>query len=142
MFLMGGIGPMMGQSNVFFRYWPEKIQPVIDRYQGETRRLFHVLDTHLADKEFLAGDYSIADIANWAWVHTHNWSGVSLDGMPHLYRWVHDIGARSEVDKGIKVPIDIRRALREEDADSAEEFARNARSMVETGHDDDEDDKP
>ena len=76
MFQMGGVGPMMGQANVFFRYFPEKIQPAIDRYQNEVRRLFEVLDTQLADNEFLAGDYSIADMANWAWVRTHNWSGV------------------------------------------------------------------
>ena len=66
----------MGQANVFFRYLPEKIQPAIDRYQGEVRRLFEVLDARLADNEYLAGDYSIADIANWAWVRTHKWSGV------------------------------------------------------------------
>ena len=65
MFQMGGVGPMMGQANVFFRYWPEKLQPVIDRYQGETRRLFGVLEGQLAQHEYLAGDYSIADIAHW-----------------------------------------------------------------------------
>ncbi len=66
MFQMGEIGPMQGQANVFHRYFPEKIQSVIDRYQNETRRLFEVLDTQLADNEFLCGEYSIADIANWA----------------------------------------------------------------------------
>jgi len=76
MFQMGGIGPMMGQANVFFRYFPEKIQPAIDRYQGESKRLFRVLDGHLKDHEYLAGDYSIADIANWAWVRTT--SGAAL----------------------------------------------------------------
>ncbi len=75
MFQMGGIGPMMGQANVFFRYFPEKIQPAIDRYQGEMRRLFGVLDARLAEHEYLAGDYSIADIANWAWVRTHKLVG-------------------------------------------------------------------
>ena len=58
-------GPMMGQANVFFRYFPEKLQPAIDRYQNECRRLFQVVDGHLADKEWLAGDFSIAYIANW-----------------------------------------------------------------------------
>ena len=62
MFQMGGIGPMMGQANVFFRYFPEKIQPAIDRYQNESRRLFEVLNTHLADNEWLAGEYSIAEL--------------------------------------------------------------------------------
>ena len=71
MFQMGGIGPMMGQANVFFRYFPEKIQPAIDRYQNESRRLFEVLNTSLKDKEWLVEDFSIADIANWCWVRTH-----------------------------------------------------------------------
>jgi GST-like protein len=84
MFQMGGIGPMMGQANVFFRYFPEKITPAIDRYQGECKRLFRVLDGHLKEHEFLAGDYSIADIANWAWVRTHRWSGVDIDELPQL----------------------------------------------------------
>ena len=76
MFQMGGIGPMMGQANVFFRYFPEKIQPAIDRYQNESRRLFEVLDTQLQKTEWLAGEYSLADIANWSWVRIHGWSGV------------------------------------------------------------------
>ena len=79
MFQMAGIGPMMGQANVFYRYFPEKLQPAIDRYHGEVRRLFGVLDGRLADHEYLAGDYSIADIANWAWVRGHDWSGVPID---------------------------------------------------------------
>ena len=64
MFQMGGIGPMMGQANVFYRYFPEKLQLAIDRYQNETRRLFEVLDVALQDREWLADDFSIADIAN------------------------------------------------------------------------------
>jgi len=81
MFQMGGVGPMMGQANVFYRYFPERIQAVTERYQNECRRLFTVLDTHLADHQWLANDYSIADIANWCWVRTYKWSGVSLDGV-------------------------------------------------------------
>jgi phenylacetaldehyde dehydrogenase len=76
MFQMGGVGPMMGQANVFTRYFPEQLPSVIERYRREGRRLFEVLDGHLADREFLAGDYSIADIANWSWVHTHQWPGI------------------------------------------------------------------
>src|SRR3546814_12917755 len=80
MFQMGGIGPMMGQANVFYRYLPEKIPTAIDRYRNECRRLFAVLDTRLADVEWLAGaEYSIADIANWCWVRPYKWSGVSID---------------------------------------------------------------
>jgi glutathione S-transferase/GST-like protein len=132
MFQMGGVGPMMGQANVFFRYFPEKIQPAIDRYQGETKRLFRVLDTQLASREYLAGDYSIADIANWAWVRTHKWSGVAIDDLPHLKRWVDQIRARPAVQRGIEQPpssVDVRSG----DSEAARKFAEEARKMVETG---------
>lgn len=104
MFQMGGIGPMQGQANVFFRYAPEKIPYAIDRYQRETRRLYEVLNTQLEDKPFLVGEYSIADIANWCWVYCHDWAGVSLEGLPHLERWLDDIGSRPAVKKGIVIP--------------------------------------
>ena len=93
MFQMGGVGPMMGQANAFFRYFPEKIQPAIDRYQNESRRLFEVLDGQLARNEWLAGDYSLADIANFSWVRIHGWSGVSVEGLDHLQRWMAAIAA-------------------------------------------------
>ena len=132
MFQMGGIGPMMGQANVFFRYMPEKIQIAIDRYQGESKRLFRVLDGHLEHHEFLAGDYSIADIANWAWVRTHRWSGVEVDDLPHLKRWLDAIRARPAVQQGILMPpskIDLQR-----DGDAvAQKFSEEARKMVEVG---------
>ena len=102
MFQMGGIGPMMGQANVFYRYFPEKLQPAIDRYQNESRRLFEVLDGQLARSEYLAGDYSIADMANWAWVRTHNWSGVSTDGLDNLSRWMTAIGERPGARAGVR----------------------------------------
>ncbi|MBN8455227.1 glutathione S-transferase N-terminal domain-containing protein [Accumulibacter sp.] len=131
MFQMGGIGPMMGQANVFFRYLPEKIQPAIDRYQGECRRLFQVLDGHLRDNEFLAGDYSIADIANWAWVRTHRWSGIEIDDLPHLRRWLNQIRARPAVQKGITTPPS---ALdRDASDDEARKFVEGARQMVDMG---------
>ena len=104
MFQMGGVGPMMGQANVFTRYFPEQLPSVIERYRRESRRLFEVLDGRLADNEWLAGDYSIADIANWSWVHTHEWPGVSVDGLPHLQRWIDAIAARPAVRKGIMTP--------------------------------------
>jgi glutathione S-transferase/GST-like protein len=132
MFQMGGIGPMMGQANVFFRYFPEKIQPAIDRYQGESRRLFRVLDGHLKDHEYLAGDYSIADIANWAWVRTHRWSGVEVDDLPHLKRWLEAIRLRPAVLRGIEAPpskIDLRR----DGEDKARAYSEKARTMVEMG---------
>jgi glutathione S-transferase/GST-like protein len=104
MFQMGGVGPMMGQANVFTRYFPEQLPSVIDRYRRESRRLFEVLDGHLASHEWLAGDYSIADIANWSWVHTHEWPGVSIEGLPHLQRWLAAIAARPAVRKGVATP--------------------------------------
>ncbi len=130
MFQMGGIGPMMGQANVFYRYFPEKIQPAIDRYQTEGRRLFEVLDGHLAENEYLAGDYSIADMANWAWVRTHNWSGVSIEGLDNLSRWIGTIVERPGAQRGVKVPVDIAELMDAKRQEDAEEFSRNARSMV------------
>jgi len=131
MFQMGGIGPMMGQANVFFRYFPEKIQPAIDRYQGESKRLFRVLDGHLKDHEFLAGDYSIADIANWAWVRTHKWSGVGVEDLPHLQRWLNAIRARPAVQRGLLNPPSARDLTQDEE--TARRFVEQARTMVETG---------
>jgi GSH-dependent disulfide-bond oxidoreductase len=132
MFQMGGIGPMMGQANVFYRYFPEKIQPAIDRYQGESKRLFRVLDGHLKNHEYVAGDYSIADIANWAWVRTHRWSGVDVDDLPHLQRWLAAIRARPAVQKGIEMPPSKMDLTRDGEA-KAKEFSEQARTMVEMG---------
>lgn len=129
MFQMAGIGPMMGQANVFSRYWPDKIQSVIDRYQGETARLFGVLDARLGDHEFLAGDYSIADIANWCWVRTHKWSGVDIEPFPNLSRWLDVIRARPAVEAGIQVPL-VRPIATAEDEKI---FAEHARKIVQTG---------
>lgn len=128
MFQMGGVGPMMGQANVFFRYFPEKIQPAIDRYQNETRRLFEVLDTHLANHQWLAGDYSIADIANWCWVRTYKWSGVSIDGLVHLQRWLEAMQQQPGMAKGLEVPFSLGNLL--EDEQEAENFANNARNIL------------
>ena len=104
MFQMGGLGPMMGQANVFARYFPERIEPAIDRYRRESRRLLEVLDSRLADHEYLAGDYSIADIATFCWARTHEWPGVSIDGLDHLGRWLDAIGSRPAVQRGLQKP--------------------------------------
>lgn len=129
MFQMGGIGPMMGQANVFHRYFPEKIQPAIDRYQRECRRLFEVLERGLTDHEYLAGDYSIADIANWCWVRTHKWSGVEVEGLPNLQAWMERLAERPACQKGTKVPFDMAK-LRQGDGKGAEKFAKDALKMV------------
>lgn len=104
MFQMGGVGPMMGQANVFYRYFPEKIPAAIERYQKEVRRLFEVLDGHLAHHEYLADEYSIADIATWPWVRIHDWSGISIEGLVHLQAWMARMEARPACQKGITIP--------------------------------------
>ena len=128
MFQMGGIGPMMGQANVFYRYFPEKLQPAIDRYQNEGRRLFEVLDKQLNDNEWLAGDYSIADIANWCWVRTHKWSGISTEGLENLERWKNAMYEQPGMQAGIKVPVKVESLLKSEK--DAKAFAKDAAKMV------------
>ena len=127
MFQMGGLGPMMGQANVFFRYFPEKIPAAIGRYQNEGRRLLGVLDGHLADNEFLAGDYSIADIANYSWARTHEWSGIELDGMDNLQRWKKAIDARPAVIKGLDVPEPRKTKMSKAEE---EKFKKGARKIL------------
>lgn len=126
MFQMAGVGPMMGQANVFYRYAPEKIPYAIERYQREVRRLFGVLDKRLAENEYLAGDYSIADIAHWTWVRGHGWSGVGIDGLDNLARWLAQVGERPAVMKGGDIPPRIR----VEDESTQKEAVDSARRML------------
>ena len=108
MFQMGGVGPMQGQANVFFRYWPEKYQPAIDRYQKETRRLYGVLDARLEGRDYLCGpgrgEYTIADIIMFPWPNIAAWAGVATDDLPNLDRWLKSIRARPAVQRGLAVP--------------------------------------
>ena len=83
---------------------PRSMPYAIERYQRECRRLFEVLDNQLKDHEYLAGEYSIADIANWSWVHGYKWSGVSIEGLDHLARWIDKVGARPAVKRGKDIP--------------------------------------
>ena len=122
MFQMGGVGPMMGQANVFYRYFSEKIPSVISRYQNEGRRLFTVLDTQLKGREFLCDEYSIADIANWPWVRIYEWSGISIDGLDNLKKWIDMMAARPACERGIKIP--------ERPKVSADEAAKAVDSIV------------
>jgi GST-like protein len=116
MFQMSGVGPMMGQANVFLRYFPEKIPAAIERYQREVTRLFGVLDRQLASHEYIAGEYSIADIALWPWVSGYEWSGVSVAEFASLQRWLSLVGARPAVQAGRDVPIKRDRAAEIEQA--------------------------
>jgi len=129
MFQMGGIGPMMGQANVFFRYWPgDPIKPAIERYQNEGRRLFEVMETRLKDNEYLADDYSIADIANWCWVRTHRWSGIKTEGLDGLERWMKMMDERPACKKGVAVPIDIVELMKKQK--SEKEFKETGSKII------------
>lgn len=104
MFQMGSIGPMQGQAVVFERYFDEDVPAARKRYKNETRRLYEVLNRRLAEAEYLAGEYGIADIANWSWVKTHRWARIPVDGLDHLQRWIDAIAARPAVQRGIELP--------------------------------------
>ena len=124
MFQMGGVGPMQGQANVFFRYAPEKIPFAIERYQKETRRLYEVLDRRLGEAEYLAGEYGIADMATWPWVTLYGWAGLSLDGLPNLQRWMKQVGERPAVVRGRAIPTMPGAGKLEERADAVTDSAR------------------
>jgi GST-like protein len=104
MFQMGHVGPMMGQCHHFRRFAPEQIPYAVDRYTNETRRLYGVIDKRATESEFLAGDYSIADIATFPWIARHEWQGIELEEFPNLKRWYDAIWARPPVQKGYAVP--------------------------------------
>ena len=108
MFQMGGVGPMQGQANVFFRYFPEKIQPAIDRYQNETKRLYTVLDTQLEGRDFICDDLSIADFATFPWVNIHEWSGVGIHDLKNLSLWIDRCKERLGFQAGLNVPMRVR----------------------------------
>jgi GST-like protein len=104
MFQMGGVGPMFGQTHHFLRAAPEKVPYAIERYTKETRRLYGVLEGRLKSQAYLAGDYSIADMATYPWVARHEWHLVELKDFPGVERWYDAIGARPAVAKGMAVP--------------------------------------
>jgi GST-like protein len=104
MFQMGGVGPMFGQTHHFRRFAPEPVPYAIERYTKETQRLYGVLDKRLGEAEYLAGEYSIADIATYPWTARHEWQGVSLDDYPNVKRWFAAIGERPAVQRGMAVP--------------------------------------
>ncbi|HWA13276.1 MAG TPA: glutathione S-transferase N-terminal domain-containing protein [Burkholderiales bacterium] len=104
MFQMGGVGPMFGQVHHFLRAAPEPVPYAIERYTRETRRLYGVMDAHLARREWLGSEYSVADIATYPWVARHEWHKVELADFPNVKRWYDTIGARPAVQRGMKVP--------------------------------------
>jgi GSH-dependent disulfide-bond oxidoreductase len=106
MFQMGGVGPMFGQTHHFHRFAKEKIPYAIDRYVGETKRLYGVMDQQLGKRAYLAGDYSIADVATFPWVARWTWHGLEggLKDFPNVTRWYDAIRARPAVQRGYNVP--------------------------------------
>lgn len=104
---MGGLGPMAGQNHHFSLYAPEKIPYAIERYTKETTRLYSVLDKHLADKEFIAGDYSIADMACYPWIVPYAQQGQNLDDFPALKRWFNTISARPAVQRAYALANEV-----------------------------------
>jgi GST-like protein len=105
MFQMGGFGPMLGQTHHFRRFAPEQIPYAIERYTKETKRLYGVLDKRLAEAEYVAGAYSIADMALYPWTQRADWQGVDLAAeFPNVQRWCNAIAARPQVQKGMSVP--------------------------------------
>ena len=109
MFQMGGIGPMLGQAHHFRQYAPEPLPYAIDRYTNETGRLYGVMDRRLGDSEYLAGDYSIADIACFPWIRSYERQGQKLEDFANVKRWFDAIGDRPAVRNGLQVLADRRR---------------------------------
>ena len=104
MFQVGGIGPMQGQATAFERYIGEDVPLARTRYKNETRRLYEVLNLRLKDRPYLAGEYSIADIANFCWVRTHRWARIPVDGLDHLQAWIEGVSKRPAVERGVLIP--------------------------------------
>ena len=105
MLQMGGVGPMLGQAHHFLKYNMGKAPYAETRYAAEAQRLYQVLDRRLAEREFLAGRYSIADMATWPWISRYEWQNIDLSAYPNLLRWYLQIAARAAVQRGYDVPF-------------------------------------
>ncbi len=115
MFQMSAVGPMQGQLNVFLKYAPEKIPYAINRYERETERIYSVLDARLSQTEYLAGEYSIADIATWPWINAYDWAQIDLSNFANLSRWHAEVGKRPAVIKGNAIPANAREGETEQE---------------------------
>ncbi len=122
MFQMGGIGPMLGQAHHFRLYAPEKIEYAFNRYTNEASRLYRVVDTRLAEVEYLAGDYSIADMATYPWLRYHENQGQKLEDYPHLKRWYDALSERPAVQRGL--------AVLQEESRSPQQMDRQAKTLL------------
>jgi GST-like protein len=108
MWQMSGLGPMLGQAHHFRAYAPETIPYAVDRYTNEANRLYGVLDKQLEGKEYIAGDFSIADIACWPWIVPHERQGQKLEDTPHLHRWFQRMQSRPAVRRGLELGAELR----------------------------------
>ncbi len=104
MFQMAGIGPMQGQAVAFVRYFPEQVPQAIKRYRNESRRLYEVLDRQLADRDYLTGTYSIADIASYSWVRSWYWARVDIEGLDNLQAWMQRMADKPGIQRGCEIP--------------------------------------
>jgi GST-like protein len=104
MFQMAGVGPIQGQAHAFVHYFPEKIPSVISRFLNEARRLYEILNNRLVDREYLCGDFSIADIATWPWIRRYEWPGIDIAGLDHLSRWMRMMSERPACARGVAIP--------------------------------------
>ena len=135
-FQNAGLGPMQGQANHFVRYAPERIEYGVNRYSNETRRLYGVLDKHLAKSKsgYLVGDHvTIADISHWGWVAAAGWAGIDIEEFPHVKAWEERMAARPALDKGRHVPDPhtIKELLKDKEA--VEKTAAHTREWVQKG---------
>ncbi len=123
MFQMSGIGPMQGQAVAFVRYFPEEVPQAISRYCNESRRLYEVLDRQLAERDYLTGEYSIADIANYSWVRSYYWARVDIEGLDNLQTWMQRMADKPGIQRGCEVP---------QGAKNAEELKKGGSSITTT----------
>lgn len=126
---MGGLGPMAGQNHHFSQYAPEKLPYAIERYVKETNRLYGVLDRRLADREFVAGEYSIADMAAYPWIVPHERQGQRLEDFPHLARWFAVIKSRPAVIRAYARAEEVNTAPTVDAASRAILFGQTAESI-------------
>ncbi|KAK5685171.1 Glutathione S-transferase 2 [Elasticomyces elasticus] len=135
-FMNAGVGPMQGQANHFSRYAPEQIEYGINRYQNETRRLYGVLDRHLADTKaeyLVGGKCTIADIAHWGWISAAGWAGINIDDFPNLKAWENRMWDRPAVQKGANIPDPYKMKELLADKEKMERHAAQSREWVQQG---------
>jgi GST-like protein len=112
MFQMASVGPMLGQAHHFRRYAPEKLEYAINRYTNEAKRIYGVIDKRLGEAKYLAGDYSIADIATYPWLVPHSMQGQALEDFPNLKKWYDELRARPATQRGFAVMSDVVEKMR------------------------------